>query len=96
MTELINYGLPEEDKDFIVKCLRQMGNHYHNIERDMRGEQSGEKEEYAVGEFTATQLMDKFNEDATTCVLIADRIEAGRQLVVTNYPPEAVEHDTTM
>ena len=88
MTELINYGLPEEDKDFIVRCLRQMGNHYHNIERDMHTQENLPE--------PSKQIAERLNQDATTCVLIADRLEAGRQLVVTNYPPEAVEHDTTM
>jgi len=85
MDELVNYGMDEEERAFIIKCLRELGNHYHNLEREMRAEQS-----------PATQLIDKFNEDATTCVLVADKIEAGHQLVITNYPPEAVEHDTTM
>ena len=88
MTELINYGLSEEDKDFIVRCLRQMGNHFHNIERDMRTS--------ANPSDTNKHMAEKLNKDATTCVVIADRLEAGQQLVVTNYPPEAVEHDTTM
>ena len=88
MDELVNYGMDEEERAFVIRCLRDMGNHYHNLEREIREDNPP----YLHKE----SFIERFNKDATACVLIADKIEAGCQLVVTNYPPEAVDHDTTM
>jgi len=81
MTELVNYGMADDEKEFIVSCLRDMGNHYHNLEREMFQSMHMDKEE---PESPLAKLHSALHDKALKCVLLADKLSAGEQLVITS------------